>query len=214
MPVSSAPPVCDDLYTVVKKLPSICTTLALIGTVAFMPTAGSLYGQNQHAFDSLEIGLQYVTNTNRNVFHEFWEPGNGVVGWLGVPFYYGDVRAGIQLLPYAGKGKGISDFQSSFIYLGWSIRWALPYRFDWFNGLSVGSTIMTFDSAEGYTRNESELGVTLTSSLRYFVKPRWAFRLSSDYHTIFTNKPIKLTFISVGLSYTLATPSWMKTFLK
>ena len=48
------------------------------------------YAQEPQAFDSLEIGLQYLTNINRNVFHDFYEPGKSIEGFVEMPFYYGD----------------------------------------------------------------------------------------------------------------------------
>jgi len=35
------------------------------------PPSGPLYAQNAALYDLLEIGLQYVVNTNRNVFHDY-----------------------------------------------------------------------------------------------------------------------------------------------
>ena len=55
-----------------------------------------IYAQGEEAFDSLEIGWQYVTNINRNRFHDFYQPVKGFEGFAEMPFYYGDVQIAIH----------------------------------------------------------------------------------------------------------------------
>ena len=81
---------------------------------------GGLYAQTAKPFETLDIGLQYIANTNRNELHDYWKPRQGVAGFLVTPFYYGYAQAGVQVLPgklkeaivakLAAKGQCRPDF--------------------------------------------------------------------------------------------------------
>lgn len=194
----------------------VCTApsqpiLLLLPLLIFL---GGLYAQTAKPFETLDIGLQYVANTNRNEFHDYWEPRQGVAGLLVTPFYYGYAQAGVQILPYSGKGGGLPDFTNAFIYLGWGVKWSLASKLDWFNSLNIGNNLMVFAKAERQAITESELGIGFNSCLSYHVNKRWAVCISGFSEIIFTHKRIKLTFISAGLSYSVSTPRFLREFLE
>lgn len=194
-------------------MPALLKALFFAGLVlsgALLP----LRAQPPPPFSSLEAGLQGVINTNRNDFHTFWQPGTGMRTYLGTPFYFGEVQAGVQLLPHTGRQDGSSDFHSSFIYLGWGYRLSLPGQLALISGFAIGSELMTFERAEGYQKHESELAAGLDLRLSYLVRDHWAINLSSRYQVIFTARPIRLVFLSAGASYLFATPEWLRIFLE
>ncbi len=203
-----------EILIVVKKflLISISPPLTVITVLLLM--VDSPRAQNMEAFDSLEIGVHYVVNTNRNVFHDFWVPGRGIDAFIETPFYYGAVQVGLQVFPFYGQETNVSDFQTVFIYLKWGLRWSLLNKLDCFNHISIGSNIMIFEKAQGYSRYENELGMGLDSGVSYPVYRNIAINLSGSYNIIFTRKQIKLAFVSVGMSYSLSTPGWLKAFLE
>lgn len=194
-------------------MPAPLKALFLSGLV-ISGTPLSLHAQTPPPFTTLEAGLQGVVNTNRNDFHTFWRPGTGMKGYLGTPFYFGEVQAGVQLFPYTGRQGGISDFNSIFIYLGWGYRLSLPGQLAFITGFSIGSDLMIFERAEGYQKHESELAGSLDLRLSYLIRDRWAVNLSSRYQVIYTARPIRLAFLSAGASYLFATPEWLRIFLE
>ncbi len=203
-----------EILIVVKKflLISISPPLTVITVLLLM--VDSPQAQSREAFDSLEIGVQYVVNTNRNVFHDFWAPGRGIDAFIETPFYYGAVQAGLHAFPFYSRESGVPDFQIVFIYLKWGQRWTLLNKLDWFNHIGVGSNIMIFEKEPGHARHESELGVSLNSGVSYPFYRNIAINLSGSYNIIFTRKRIKLAFVSAGMSYSLSTPGWLKAFLE
>ncbi len=179
-----------------------------------LPGSNLLGASNEYPFDTIEIGLKYVVNTNRNVLHDYWAAGRGVNAFIETPFYFGSVQVGVQAFPFYARDEGISDFQDIYVYLNWGLSWAPVYKLEWFNYIGVGSHIMVFEREVDYERYESELGLCLGASMSYPVRQNLAVHLAGSYNLIFTHKRIKLLFLSVGISHSLATPGWLKGFLE
>lgn len=198
------------------QIPAVPTPLKVL-FLAGLILSGALLplrAQLPPPFKTLEAGLHGMVNTNRNVFHTFWRPGMGLKGYLGTPFYFGEVQVGIHLLPHTGRQSGSSDFHSILIDLGWGYRLSLPRQLAFITGFAIGSNLMIFVQAEGYSKYESELAGSLDLRLSYLVRDRWAINLSSRYQVIFTARPIRLAFLSAGASYLFATPEWLRIFLE
>jgi len=189
-----------------SKPPTLLLTVFLISNL--------LGASAETAFDSLEIGLDYVGNANRNVFHEYWSPGRGINAFIGTPFYYGVVQAGVQGLTFYGRESEISDFRDIYVYLKWGIPWSLPFKANWFNYIGVGSHIMILEREVSYARYENEIGFCLGTSVRYPIYRNMAAYLAGSYNIILTHKKIHLLFLSAGVSYSLVTPRWLKAFLE
>ena len=203
-----------EILIVVKKFSFISTFPPLTVITILLLMVDSPHAQSMEAFDSLEIGVHYVVNTNRNVFHDFWAPGRGIDAFIATPFHYGSVQAGFQVFPFYGREMVFSDFQTVFVYLKWGMRWSLLNKLDWFNHIGVGSNIMIFEKGWGYNRYENELGMGFDSGVSYPVYKNIAINFSGSYNIIFTRKRIKLAFLSAGMSYSLSTPGWLKAFLE
>lgn len=199
----------------VEKNP-ICAapSLPILLLLPLLILLGGLFAQTAKPFETLDIGLQYVANTNRNVFHDYWAPGRGIDAFIETPFYYGTMQAGLHAFPFYGLETSISDFQTVFVYLKWGKRWSLLNKLDWFGRVGVGSNIMIFEKGWSYSRYENELGMSLDSGVSYPVYRNIAFNFSGSYNVIFTHKRIKLTFISAGLSYSVSTPRILREFLE
>ena len=95
MTISMAPK--KNVKVLTFQTPTLLLTVLLISNL-LSASAGI-------AFDSLEIGLDYVGNVNRNVFHEYWSPGGGINAFIGTPFYYETIdyyeeRNGIRMRSY------------------------------------------------------------------------------------------------------------------
>ena len=206
--------------------------LAIIFIVKALMTIlqnGLIYAQEPQAFDSLQIGLQYIANINRNSFHDFYEPGKGIEGFVEMPFYYGDMQAAVQILSYSAKKKGmpsneakgkVQGFHSIFTHLKWGKKYSLPHGVGWFIGIGIGLCAFltnrpTWSDLYEVTQfTETELSACLNSHLSYPIYQNWTMRFEGSYNRIFTYKQIDLAYFSIGIGYSFATPKWMKNFLE
>ena len=190
---------------------------------------GLIYAQEPQAFDSLQIGLKYTANINRNIFHDFYEPGKGIEGFVEMPFYYGDIQAAVQILSYSAKKKGLTlieakgkvqGFHGIFTHLKWGKQYSLPYGVGWFTGIGIGLCAFLpnkptwSDPYQVAHFTETELSASLNSHLSYPIYQNWTMRLEGSYNRIFTYKQIDLAYFSIGIGYSFATPKWIKVFLE
>jgi len=203
-----------------KKLVIIWSGKTLI-ILIFILQNSFVYAQGSRPFDSLEIGLQYTVNINRNVFHDFYEPGKGIEGFVETPFYYGDIQAAIQVFSHSAKKKDkIQGFQAIFTNMKWGKQYSLPYKVRWFTGIGIGlyaflpNNPTWSDPYNVVHFTETELGAGLNSCLVYTIYQNWTMRLGGSYNRIFTYKPIDLIYLSAGIGYSFGTPKWMQIFLE
>lgn len=169
-------------------------------------------------FDSLTIGINAITNPNRNVFHDFWTPETGAEGYAAMPFYLGDIRLGLQFLPYKSVTGIEPDFNSLFGYLQWDAR-TRTFKNGYANGgVRVGLFQMRFaENNFGLSEGlivEREFAVGASLGLNYNFYKQWRLSVGSSYVSILTEKKIELLFFSFGISRTFPAPQWLKNFLK
>ena len=174
-----------------------------------------LYAQKPEPYETLETGLKYIKNSNRNLFHKYWEPMSGFGGFLEMPYYFGNIKAGINVFPCYAKKSGISNFQIAYVYAGWDFKLLLFSRIGWYNGVSIGNNRMDFDDEDyGGFEDESEFGITYDSRLCFPINKNLFVNLSGCRLLIFTHKRIRLTFLSAGFSYSFTSPRWIQEFMK
>jgi hypothetical protein len=203
--------------------------IILVGKILIILQSSFVYAHNSQPFDSLEIGLQYTANINSNAFHDFYEPGKGVEGFAEMPFYYGNIQAGIQILSHDAKKKGVSSneakgkiqvFQGVFTNMKWGKQYLLHRKVGWFIGIGVGLYAFLPSSPKWSAPyevahfTETELGACLNSYLSYAIYSNWTVRFGGSYNRIFTYKQIDLVYFSIGVGYSFASPRWMKVFLE
>jgi hypothetical protein len=167
-------------------------------------------------FETIRIELSAVTSTNRNDFHEHWDPGVGIEALAEMPFHLGVVQAGAQYNPNESRQPDIPDFTALFTYLGWGMDLRLPRRFSLLSGVRTGVLWMDFDSlveADSGT-DENELGFSWHSSLRYRIDGSWSVNLTGRYRVVLTHKRLKQAFVSLGIGRSFATPRWLQEFLQ
>jgi len=165
------------------------------------------------AFDSLSVALRVTANTNRNTFHEFWDPSAGIELEASTPFYLGTVELGLHLTRFSGNSEVRPDFSFWYPYLGWGLGWSPRERLLWHNSAHVGIAFMRFADVSG-NADERELGVDLSSRLTVNVAGPWAVDLGARYLVVFTHERLRYVFLLAGARYTLATPGWLKEFLR
>jgi len=171
--------------------------------------------ENSDAFTNIKLGLNFIKNTNNNVFHEYWAPDQGVEFYGQMPFYFGQIEGGIHFVPYENRAA-VPEFLSFYYYLGWGETLKFLGPVTWYNGLRIGNYNMNFDDSNinETQRSESELCVGLQSKIRYSIFSNFEVELSAIYLKVFTYKRVELAFISAGLTYGFSTPQWIREILE
>jgi len=180
----------------------------LINVFCSYPT---LAQDNSDAFTTMKLGIDFVKNSNDNLFHEYWVPGQGLEVYGQMPFYFGQIEGGIHFVPYENRVT-VPEFLSFYYYLAWGESLSFPKHFSWYNGSRIGSYNMKFDDTKinETQRSESELCFGLQSKISYLILCDFEVELSAIYLKVFTYKRVELAFISAGLSYHFSTPLWIR----
>lgn len=165
------------------------------------------------AFDSLSFALRTALNVNRNTFHDFWDPEPGLEIESSTPFYLGRVEAGLQYLRFSARSQEQPDFSVWLPYLGWGLGWTATGRLTWHNSARVGMSFMRFAEIES-NPSEQELAIDLSSRLSFSIAGPWAVDVGGRYQVVFTEERLRWLFLTVGLRHNLATPGWLKEFLR
>ncbi|MFC1618508.1 hypothetical protein ACFL45_01045 [Candidatus Neomarinimicrobiota bacterium] len=193
---------------------AIIPTQLVLGLALFMPGTFLPAQPAQLPFRSLDIGLQLAANTNREDIHHYWNSHPAFGGVVETPFYFGLARAGIQVHPFSAISSGAYDYTDSFIYLGWGFPLVQTRHIYWLNAINLGAHFMLFTNPESTNNDETEMGIGLTSQLKYRFSPRWSVALAYSYNRIFTWKRINLAYFSGGLNYRITTPDWLRSILE
>lgn len=166
------------------------------------------------AFDSLTAGLAYTSATGRPDYSDYWQPGKGVEAFLNTPFYWGKVHVGVRYLRNAGDTPSL-DYDSAFMYAGWSAHVRLPRSLSLEPGFSCGGTVMYFANDPGTgSLTETEAALEFFLRLGIPVHGRWRLAATAGWNTILTYERIDLAFFSIGVSRELSMPGWMRGFLE
>ena len=175
-----------------------------------------LAAEETEPFSTIAIRINGTVNSNRNTFHEFWEPEFGAELLLDMPFYQGDIQVGIHLYPYSGRSSNQPDFLSVYIFVGWGFGLRLSPEIRWYNGLQIGSYQMHFDDSDIHESQalESELGVGLNTRFDFSLTNSWSVQTGAVYLHVYTKKPLVFIMITAGLSYTFEAPDWLREFMK
>jgi hypothetical protein len=198
-----------------RNLKPLCLIVLCCLVVCPSATVSPAAPSEDTAFSTADIGLQVITSTNRNDFHQFWTSGLGADGYILTPFYQGDFQLGVRFMSFESQQSGLTDYLSTFIYFGWGMAWDLSQRFRGFAGFSVGSDQMFFELEDRPgSKHESEAGIAVTARLSASLAGRWEVTAGGSYSEIFTRNRIRLVFVSMGISRTFDLPDWLREFLK
>jgi hypothetical protein len=189
----------------------VALTLALAAGCA-VPLAAQ---RRPAAFETITPSVSLARNLNRNAFHEQWSPGTGIVLAAELPFYAGQVEAGVEQLGYESRSAGVPGFRGRWFFVGWGLELApvAPLRLK--PGVRLGSYAMRFDEAslpEG-RRHESEVAFELVSRAALRLGARWSVSVSGHYRLVDTDPVIRHVNLAAGLSRTFDSPRWLRDFL-
>ncbi|MFC1620024.1 hypothetical protein ACFL45_08765 [Candidatus Neomarinimicrobiota bacterium] len=174
---------------------------------------GFLIAQNPNAFNSLSLGFDYMTNVNRDDFHQYWHPGTGVNGSIETPFYWGNVRVGCQITAYQARTIDVPSFPSAYVYLGWGLETFLFRRIAVVGGIQLGYDVMVFDTVNKLLV-ESEMQTGWYAGIIRELSEKWDVHLTFHDQVLLTNKHIYRDFFAAGIGYSIETPKWLLYFLE
>ena len=197
-----------------KRFSPLWLTAIALAAVQTGP-APALADAARAPFDTLETGLHYTGVTGENEFHDYWEQGAGLELWALTPFYAGDIKLGARYLYNRGKQQTTPDYNSLFLYLGWSYPLRVTERGTIHPGAALGGNIMSFDTEEGAgIRYETEAAAELFARLGIRTYGRWRVNVATGWQTMFTYRRIDSWYFSAGLSRDFGMPGWLRGFLE
>jgi len=175
--------------------------------------SGSILSQSMNnTFDKSTFALSYIKTTEYNGLDTYWNIENGFGGYFQTPFYIGDVSVGISHTSFKGLKSKYPDFSSNYIYLSWIGVVDLPLNSSLGAGIKIGSYLMTFesDTLNSFQENESELAIGPYAIFTMPLFSQFSLNLSGEFITVFTNRSMKFINLSAGISYSFATPNWLR----
>jgi hypothetical protein len=174
----------------------------------------SLSAQTGQPFQQLEIGAQYSLNTNHNEFHQYWQSQDAWHFYTSSPFYWGQIQVGIHYQPFSAINAE-SNFQNIYIYSAWGVQLELPLQLRWFNSLGFGTVIMHFNAENSpHLRYENELAISFHTNMTVPIFRGFTVNLAAWHQIIYTYKQIGLSYLSIGCSFRLNTPKFIKNILQ
>lgn len=152
----------------------------------------------------------------RGDLQEFWRPGPVLEVGAETPFYLGSLEAGLMLGSHDARPSDLPDFDTRYLYVGWGIEHPLPLGVTWRNGARIGFLNMKFDTeaVPPPGRDESEIGIGATTTLRRAFVGRWHVSASARYRTVYTRRRLHQLFLSVAVGRSFDTPGWLRDFLR
>ena len=191
-----------------KKIIFLCLIL--------FPNKGLIGSVNNNPFEYFSLSIELLKNVNNNDLHYFYQPQNGLKTSITTPFYWGDIQASVQILPFFGLEKDYIDFIGIHpnIKCGTSIH--IFEKLRWYNAIGAGYYIFYFSkplylSDEIFNPGiaESELSMGFLSQLQYSFNNKINLKIETNIDRIFTYKHIDMINVSMGISYLFKTPDWM-----
>ena len=180
------------------------------------PNKGLIGSVNNNPFEYFSLSIKLLKNVNNNDLHYFYQPKNGLKTSITTPFYWGDIQASVQILPFFGLEKDYIDFIGIHpnIKCGKSIH--IFEKLRWYNAIGTGYYIFYFSkplylSDEIFNPGiaESELSMGFLSQLQYSFNNKINLNVETNIDRIFTYKHIDMINVSMGISYLFKTPDWM-----
>ena len=167
-------------------------------------------------FNFIEISIQLTQNINHNTFYRFYESQNGLKTSITTPFYWGDIQASVQILPFFGLEKDYIDFIGIHQNIKWGNSIHIFEKLRWYNAIGTGYYVFYFSkplylSHEIFNPGiaESELSAGIFSELQYSFNNKINLNVETNIDRLFTYKHIDMINISMGISYLFKTPDWM-----
>jgi hypothetical protein len=190
--------------------------LALVVTMAALLYSGPLTAQSPEPFSRLTVSAAAATNVNRVLLHRYWRSDTGWLMRVATPFYLGSTAVVVQTVPFTPRGPDQLDVDALTVLAEWNGERVLLPGVRGIGGIHLGQTTFKFRTQRERTFiiEESELLSGVQIGVRTRLAGDVGLAVMANHQKIFTQIPIHLTFVACGLEYSLATPSWLRTFLE
>ncbi len=190
--------------------------MRLIFLIAFLLFFNISSQCQSEPFDSTSLYFQPTINSNRNMFHEYWDVSTGYELTVRTKFYLGQLELGTLINNNSSNFETQPDYYSMFSYLGWGYKFQINNRFSNYSGMRLGNYYMSFDDPDIHAelKSENEMGVGLVTSFQFNFNNKWSAILSGEYLKVYTFNRIHLSFISFGIGYSFESPDWFRRFFK
>lgn len=187
------------------------------------------HGYAQHSsYQRLALDVSGARSVLQNSFTNNWQSSTALHLGTRLNYHAGNFEAGMRYANYTSQNPDFpkADFSAFFIYIGWEYPFALADGLSLAPGLRFGNTFLSFDNPKTYPPvsgwnkypfdpNESEFAYELFLRLEYTVaQSPWSIHSSFAYNRTLTYHPLPVGLISLGISRSFDTPSWLKDFLK
>lgn len=169
----------------------------------------------QDAFDTIQFGLTGGTDVVDTRLHETWTiPGIAELS-LVTPFYIGEASIRVTYLPASSRSVDVTDFWALYSGAGLALPFEVSDRVQLSPEFRFGSMYMNFaDETVNFRKEESEIFIGGRLALSAAVSNRTNVELSTTLLHTFTNAPITVSTINVGVQYKIETPGWLKRVLQ
>lgn len=209
----------DTIFVMIKRL-AVIFLLLCCGNKGVAQTTEL---QDERLFVDLNTGLSVINNS----FTDTWEP--SPAGHLNVrlPFYTGQLEAGLRYTRFNGNApsKKDSDFHSIYIHLGWNYPINVSSWYQVSPTLRFGNHLMLFDESAVFTNNagterfvtdqsESEFAYELALQNQIQLSDHWYINATVSYNRTLTFFPLPVTLFSIGITRSFTQPTWLKKFIR
>jgi len=186
------------------------STLAVTAALIALPSPA--HAQRDAPFSTVSLSVDVSRDMYESRFQSFWDTAPAVDISASVPFYVGRARAAVRLM--RARSAELTDINTAFLHLGWGPSVTLSERAAVDISVSAGSLYMLFtDEVISYRRSESELAAGLRAGLAGRISGPLSAQLHIEWQHAFTSIPMDFVFLSGGLTYSVNSPDWLRSFL-
>lgn len=186
--------------------------LALLLGLAAAP-AGA---QADAPWSRLEVGVGGAATLSIGELHPLWRAGPGAALRLSTPFHLGTVGVSATRLPFRSRSAERPHFRATLAAAEWSVTPRVAGRVQALAGVQVGVLDMRFhrDGDPIANADENELALGVQAGLTARVADRVRLRLVAGRQRVATRVPLHLSMLSAEVSYSAATPRWLREVLR
>lgn len=197
---------------------SLSSSTPLLGLLAVLVLIPSGWAQDEPSpnTETLTLDLSGLVPV-RDPYEGLWAPSPGAAARVATPFYGGEALVGLSVHANESGGDDLPEFLALHAYGGWGYPMGLPGRLRLTPSAEVGALHMRFDDEDRFIlalQNETELTAGLSVRLDTPVLGRLHAFAAVQALRVYTFERIDLGFVHVGLSTTVASPSWVRRLLR
>ncbi|SMO36645.1 hypothetical protein [Fodinibius sediminis] len=182
----------------------------------------------QSSYEQIRLDASGALSLLDNSFSRHWESSPGFHIGTRINYHAGNLEAGVRYSNYSARDPAYDEasFSAYFIYIGWEYPFRLARQLTFAPGLRFGNTFLAFRNPATYPAagvwaeyvfdsHESEFAYELFGRLEYKLgNSPWHLHSSFSYNRTLTYHPLPVGLLSLGISRSLSTPSWLKNFLQ